>query len=235
MSTTLETGAGDASSAQLYDTDTSDMRIPHGMFRNVLGSAGGVVAGVRPGDAEHATVVGSYFDNVLRFLDAHHGGEDAVVWPLLLQRSPEAREVVSRMEGQHAEVHGRRERAGAALEAFIADHADAASGAALGCAMADLTSTVEQHFAEEEREVLPLASRHMSPEEWGALPGHAMAHFSGDKVWLIFGLIFEQMSAEERAFTMTLLPPPAVDMWTSTGERSFNDFIARVRGGDRSA
>ncbi len=92
-----------------------------------------------------------------------------------------------------------------------------------------MQAQLDAHFVEEETEILPLASAHMSAEEWGALPGHAMAHFSGDKIWLILGLIFEQMTDEQLADTMTLLPPPVVDMWKTTGKASFDDFVARVR------
>ena len=64
------------------------------------------------------------------------------------------------------------------------------------------------HFKAEEADILPLASRYMSPEEWGALAGHSMATFTGDKLWLILGLIFEQMNGEAVAATLTMLPPP---------------------------
>jgi hypothetical protein len=82
---------------------------------------------------------------------------------------------------------------------------------------------------EEEVEILPLASRMMSPEEWGAMPGHAMVNFTGDKIWLILGLIFEQMNEEGLAFTFSLLPPPVVEMWKTSGEAAFKEFIGRVR------
>ncbi|MGA8014323.1 MAG: hypothetical protein WCB85_00195 [Candidatus Dormiibacterota bacterium] len=57
-----------------------------------------------------------------------------------------------------------------------------------------------------------------------------MAHFTGDKVWLILGLIFEPMSPEELASTFTLLPPPVVEMWRTSGKAAFDGFVGRVRG-----
>ena len=47
--------------------------------------------------------------------------------------------------------------------------------------------------------MLPLAAENLSMEEWGALPGHGMANFHGDKIWLILGLIRERMNDEQRA------------------------------------
>ena len=214
--------------AVVYHTETSDMLIPHNMFRSALSSSAQVIQPVRDGDSAHVAAVSSYFDNILRFLDAHHGGEDEIVWPVLVERCVEARELIGRMEGEHAAIHELRTRAGDLLDSW-SESADAVTGRRLADALASLRDELEVHFGEEEAEILPLASANMSPEEWGALPGHAMAHFSGDKIWLILGLVLEQMSDEARATTLKLLPPPAVEMWTTMGEAAFNDFIARVR------
>ena len=165
---------------------------------------------------------------MLRFLDAHHGGEDAILWPALTERCSEARDLIGRMETEHATVHRRREEAGEALAAWYSAPS-AASGRALVTALTDLWTELGKHLGEEETEILPLASRNMSPEEWGALPGHAMAHFTGDKIWLVLGLVFEQMTPEQLAFTFALLPPPVVEMWHGSGRAAFDEFIATVR------
>ncbi len=132
------------------------------------------------------------------------------------------------MEGEHDAIHELGEGAGAALEAYrTAPGAEAGRG--LSTALDSLWAALAQHLREEEQEILPLASRSMSPEEWGALPGHAMAHFTGDKIWLILGLIFEQMSPEQLASTLEHLPPPVVEMWRTSGRGAFDGFIAGVR------
>ncbi|HEY6538649.1 MAG TPA: hemerythrin domain-containing protein [Candidatus Dormibacteraeota bacterium] len=211
-----------------YQTDTSDMLIPHAMFRTSLASAGRIVAGASRGDAEQTAMVASYLDNVLRFLDAHHEGEDAVVWPVLAVRSRAAAELLARMQGQHAAIHELREKAGAALTAWTASGSQE-DGRELASALQGLAAEIDIHFGEEEAEILPVASRNMSPQEWGQLPGHAMQHFTGDKIWLILGLVFEQMTPEQLAVTLQHLPPPVVQMWDTTGRATFEEFIARVR------
>ena len=50
---------------------------------------------------------------------------------------------------------------------------------------------------------------YLSMEEWGALPGHGMANFHGDKIWLILGLIRERMTDEQFRTLVYLLPPPS--------------------------
>ncbi len=296
-----------------YHTDTSDMLIPHGMFRTSLATAGPIIAAASRGDAERTATVASYLDNVLRFLDAHHGGEDAVVWPVLAERSPQAAQLLARMQGQHAAIHELREKAGTALTAWtasgsaedgrtlasalaasrrdrrplrrgggrdpsrwprgtcprrsgaatrschaalhgrqgvapprpgvraddgraarrhVAAHATARHrDVALATALANLAAEIDVHFGEEEAEILPVASRYMAPEEWGQLPGHAMQHFTGDRIWLILGLVFEQMTPEQLATTLQHLPAPVTEMWAGGGRARFEEFIARVRVG----
>jgi len=215
-----------------YNTDTSDMLIPHGMFRAVLRNPADIINAHTGSDSRDGVSASqSYFDNVLRFLDAHHGGEDELVWPLLTERCAEARELIGSMESQHEGIHRAREQCGTALDAWSASP-DQASATKLIDSLGALHGEIDRHFAQEEAEILPLASANMSQEEWGALPGHAMAHFTGDKIWLILGLIFEQMNADQLAFTMSLLPPPVVEMWNGSGHAAFDDFVGRVRGTD---
>ena len=146
----------------------------------------------------------------------------------LTERCAEARELIGRMEGEHASVHVARERAGDALASWYASPSRE-TGRALTTALGDLGAVLEAHLGEEETEILPLASRHVSPEEWGSLPGHAMSHFSGDKIWLVLGLVFEQMTDEQLAVTLTHMPPPVVEMWEQSGRAAFEAFIATVR------
>ena len=91
-----------------------------------------------------------------------------------------------------------------------------------------LGAHLELHLTNEETNALPLAAEYLSPEEWGALPGHGMAAFDGDKIWLILGLIRERMNDEQRTAMLEHMPPPAVEMWTSFGEQAFKDLSTEV-------
>jgi len=90
------------------------MLIPHGLFRSAFDNTAPIIAAVAPENAKHRAEVFSYFDNLLRFLDSHHGSEDALLWPVLLERTPAA-EVIGRVEGEHEEIHAHRMRAGELL------------------------------------------------------------------------------------------------------------------------
>ncbi|MEU7358046.1 MULTISPECIES: hemerythrin domain-containing protein [Streptomyces] len=63
-----------------------------------------LVRDVVPGDATRAAVVGAHADLVCRVLHTHHEGEDALLWPKLLDRGGE--ELVRRAhDGDAAPVH----------------------------------------------------------------------------------------------------------------------------------
>jgi hypothetical protein len=126
------------------------------------------------------------------------------------------------MAAQHHEAIRLLEEARAALAAWPAG--DAAAQQEVEDALVALHAQLVTHLDDEEAHMLPLAEAHLSAGEWDALPGHGMANFHGDKIWLILGLIRERMSDEQRAAMLEDMPPPAVEMWTGFGEQAFKDY-----------
>jgi iron-sulfur cluster repair protein YtfE (RIC family) len=206
--------------------DTGDMFAVHGVFRDSLGAAPTLVGGVAPGDAERVALIANYYENVLSFLEAHHDGEEHLVFPLLRERCDGADELLDHMSEQHHEALELLEQATIALAAWPGG--GAAAQQATQQRLDELCSHLGEHLAEEEQKVLPLAGQHLSMEEWGALPGHGLAHFQGDKIWLILGLIRERMTDDQRAAMMAHMPPPALEMWTGFGEQAFNEYSSVV-------
>jgi hypothetical protein len=208
--------------------DTTDMLAVHHVFRDSLAEAPELVGAVAGGDTGRAAVVGTYYDNVLKFLHVHHEGEDDLVWPPLLERAVERAELVQRIAAQHGDVVDLVARAEAALTGWTAAP-DAASGAALVTALGDLRTELVLHLDEEEQHVLPLAAEHLSVEEWGGLPAHGMSHFAGDKLWLILGLLRAHMSQQQRDEMLAHMPPPAAQFWTNVGEGLYTGFMTELR------
>ncbi|TDD48529.1 hemerythrin domain-containing protein [Nonomuraea terrae] len=68
--------------------DASDMFVVHTMFRREFGSMPGLVRGVAAGDERRAEVVAGHVALINGVLHHHHAGEDAHVWPRLLERVP---------------------------------------------------------------------------------------------------------------------------------------------------
>ncbi len=206
--------------------DVTDMYAVHGVFRDALGASPRLVGGVDPGDAERLALIANYYENILSFLEAHHDGEEKLVFPLLRDRCAGEDGLIEEMTEQHEEAIALLEEALRALAAWPSG--DAGSQKAAGDALTALHDQLVRHLDEEEERVLPLAAANLSIEEWGALPGHGLANFHGDKIWLILGLIRERMNDAQRAAMLEHMPPPAVDMWTGFGEQAFKNYSTEV-------
>jgi hypothetical protein len=77
--------------------------------------------------------------------------------------------------------------------------------------------------------VVPLIALCINVAEWGEMSALAFQRFSGDKVWLVLGLIQEQMLAEENATMEANMPPPVHDFWVTSGRAMFQDYTAKLR------
>jgi hypothetical protein len=100
--------------------------------------------------------------------------------------------------------------------------------AAVAESLEALRAQLVQHLDAEEARALPLCAENILAEEWGQLPGHALAGYRGDKVWLILGLIRQRMTQAQRDAMLEHMPPPPRDMWINFGENAFNELSAQV-------
>jgi hypothetical protein len=215
-----------ADSSAVPRPDVSDMYAVHGVFRDTLGAAPVLVGGVAQDDAARAALIANYYENVLSFLEAHHDGEEKLVFPLLRDRCDGAGALIDELDEQHQEALS---LLGSARDSLAAWPREGAQGQqATQESLVALGAHLELHLTNEETNALPLAAEYLSPEEWGALPGHGMAAFDGDKIWLILGLIRERMNEGQRVSMLEHMPPPAVEMWTSFGEQAFKDLSSEV-------
>lgn len=212
-----------ANQAQL---DVTDMVAVHRVFRDVFGAAPALVGGVTDGDADRRALIANFYDNILKFLHVHHAGEDELVFPLLRERCAAQRDLVDRVAGQHRDVDDLLATAERGVAGWAGGGPTTAAEAST--ALVALGAKLTEHLDAEEQELLPLCAANLSEPEWGALPGHGMQHFEGDKIWLILGLIRQRFTQEQRDHMLAHMPPPAVEMWTGFGENAFNELIAEV-------
>jgi hemerythrin-like domain-containing protein len=208
-------------------TDTSDMVNLHRVFRNAMDQGPTLIATAPDGDKHRAEMVASYYINVLSLLHVHHESEDELIWPRLLERCPDSADSISRIAAQHGDVI---ESLAAARQASRNWSASASRDDAITLqdALAILNADLVSHLDDEEEFILPLAARHLSPAEWGELPSHGMRAFDGDKIWLILGLVAEQMTPAQRATMQENFPPPVAEMWANFGRQSFEAFVAEL-------
>ena len=208
--------------------NTRDMLGIHQVFRDAFGLAPQLVGSVCNEPHDRVDAVGSYYANVLALLHAHHEGEDELIWPKLLERAPEQAELIARMQRDHAGLLDALTESERRLAEWR-DVPDIDRGASLAAALATLGVLCAAHFDEEERKILPLAAEVLTVEEWGELPGHAMRSFTGDSIWLVLGLVQEQMPVDACAQMEANMPPPLREMWQGVGRAQFTAFIADLR------
>ena len=208
--------------------DVTEMRAIHGVFRQTFQSAPRLVPAVAEGDVERAELVGSFVADVAEMLRLHHEGEDELMMPLLVERSADP-DLVRRVAGQHHDVHGPLADVEAAAARWRTS-ASASDAATLVDALARLEAATVPHLDQEEELLLPVAAEHMSVEEWGALPAHAMQRFTGD-MFLILGMVRDNMSDEQRSRMLAEMPPPLVEAWQNVGIEAYGAKVKALMAG----
>ena len=209
--------------------DATAMTRFHVIFRDALDAVPQLVGAAPADDGARAELVGSFYDNVLRLLHAHHEAEDVTIYPQMLERLPDQVDVINRINAEHEVVLGSLEKAEEAVAAWRADPSSASRDAA-AADLATLKTILLEHLDHEEAEVVPLIGQCITVDDWDTLSGTAFGMFSGDKVWLAVGLIQEQMLAEENAKMEANMPPPVNDFWVNSGRTMFQDFVGELRG-----
>ena len=210
-----------------YDTEVSDMYAVHQALIGALDAAPTYVA-TADLDRDRIEVIGSFYENVIEFLHVHHTGEDELIYPVLEARCGESRSELERINDQHKSLHAPMDAGRSAVAAWRAAPSSDNAQAVID-AIASIAEPLRPHLAEEETVLLPIASKWMSPEEFGQLPGHHMMIFRADKPWLMLGLVREQLDQEHRDGMLAGMPPEMRTMWTEQMEPAFNAFIAEVR------
>jgi hemerythrin-like domain-containing protein len=211
--------------------DTWEMVLVHRVFRREFRILPALIRAVPPGDTRRAEIIGSHLANVAGALHHHHTAEDELLWPVMLDRVGLRADLVHRMEAQHQRLAGLltrvddrtarwRARAGAEVRDELADVLAEASGA------------LDEHLGDEERELLPLVSEHVTPAEWNALNVRGREAIPKNKLALVFvGAILEEASPAETRMFLAQLPAPARLLWRAFGPRIYAKSRDSIRGG----
>jgi hemerythrin-like domain-containing protein len=227
MITRSKSGGTDMSEPGSYHTETGDMRVVHEALLAAFDAADGLVAAAGSDGAKVATVA-TFFENILEFLHVHHEGEDDLLYPKIVERCTEHSTLLEQIDKEHALLNEPMATARGAIAAWAA-RPTPDTGAVVATSLDIVEGALRPHLRIEEELVLPIAAAHLSPEEWGELPAHSMQSFSGDKPWLPFGLILDQLSEEQRAVMLSHLPEPVHQAWNLEWSTAFAGFMTQLR------
>ncbi|WP_127497091.1 hemerythrin domain-containing protein [Actinoplanes solisilvae] len=212
-------------------TDTWDMIVVHRVFRREFRILPALVRAVKPGDTVRAGVLGEHLANVAGGLHHHHTGEDEMVWPLMLERAAMHADLINRMEAQHERLHEPLARIDEILPRWRA-RALATDRDELADVIAQASVALDEHLADEEREILPLIERYLTPDEWRAVGERGRKTIPSGRMALVFlGSILEEATPSETKRFLAELPLPARLLWRLIGERTYAAARDRVRVG----
>ena len=226
-----EPGAIDANPSRATDQEftTDDMLAIHAALRRELGKLPGLVARAdQLSDADRAAVA-QHWTIVSRFLTAHHTGEDEVLWPLLRERRPEARELVDALAADHERFHVLLAR-GDEIVAGWDGASDQSAEHVAECEQiaTDLAEGLRVHAAREESELLPLIPGALTAEEWAQLPQHAQRAFAPEEMFTVLGMIMEELPPPAKAGMLAGMPEPARQAWTAFGGTQYRTYADRI-------
>ncbi|ROO86605.1 hemerythrin HHE cation binding domain-containing protein [Actinocorallia herbida] len=210
--------------------DVHDMVVVHRAFRREFRILAELLRAVPAGDLARAAVVAEHARLALAGLSLHHGSEDDLLWPLLLERAAPSAELIGRMEAQHGEAESLITRIEPALARWEAE-ARPAAGEEVAVLMGELATTLLAHLDEEERSVLPLAARCLTQEEWASIGQAGVAKMTKAELPIMFGMVMEDATPEERRALLGGLPLPVRLLLRTWGARAYRRYVSRVRDG----
>jgi len=196
--------------------DTRDMLLIHRVIRREISRLPALIrAATEPGRAARIAV---HAREMLDFLHIHHTGEDELLWPVLRPRVSLDGDLIDRMEEQHAQISAAITDVLHDLPAWTSS-ADPAAGERMATRLESVSDVLAAHLAEEEQRILPLASEHLTQQEWDVLAQHGFAAIPARRRLVILGHILQEADDAERQWFLQRVPLPARFAFVLIGRR----------------
>jgi hemerythrin-like domain-containing protein len=210
--------------------DVRDMAIVHRTLRNVYEESARLVRATPAPSPARVTFLADHIDFGITMLHHHHEGEDALLYPKLIERVPEQAAMTEQVEHEHLLIKTALEAASAACAAWR-QRPSAQTGEALAAALDHLNAVGQSHFDDEEQKVVPLAAVTFTQQEWDAMGKHAVAQIPRNKRGTAFGMLCEPLGADDRAYMMRSLPTPVRMLYPFLIERPWKKYASTLRTG----
>ncbi|NMO55528.1 hemerythrin domain-containing protein [Actinoplanes sp. TBRC 11911] len=209
---------------------TNEMVMVHTGLRREFGFMPDLARGVFEGGRHRAGVVAGHIELMLSLLQNHLDGEDVALWPRLLERCPaEILPLVHAMEDHHARI---ATLAGELTKHTTAWRTDASVShrEAVLHTLSALLPILWEHLGLEERYVLPLIEKHITPTEWSGMLADAATRFPPSTLPLIYGvLLYEGAPSAVEAY-FAGIPPEIRAAITEKAPHEYGDYAKRVYG-----
>jgi len=208
--------------------DVGEMYLVHTMMRREFNLLPDLIRGADRNDAKRRALIGAHAQLLCQILNAHHEGEDLVLWPLLLERAEaEATQIVAVMEQQHRAIAAAHDEAVHRLGDWCRFGRDAEGFATV---LDDLARVLTEHTALEEKAVLPLAEKYVTAAEWAQMGQHGMDTFQKRLLPLAFGMLMYEGDPAVMRRTLSHAPLRARLLIPIIVSRAFSRHARRVYG-----
>ena len=197
-----------------------DMRILHNAFLWGYEVAPGLVRGVTPGDTTRSEFVGQWLADLDATLHTHHESEDEFLWARLEQRAPACALHVGQMRAHHAQVAELLEEA-APLLAGWRTTAERALGEQLADAYERMLAVLKVHLRREVVEVIPVAERVVTAEEWKAMGDHSAGAIPTSRLLPQLGMLLANSTPADRQSFFAEMPLFIKVLWRVVGRRQY--------------
>jgi hemerythrin-like domain-containing protein len=210
--------------------EVRDMAIIHQTFRRAYKEAAELARANPTPSQGRVDFLADHIDFGLTMLHHHHEGEDEILYPLLEARSPEHAARTEEIDHEHVEVRGKIDAAQAACAAWRTSPSVETANA-LADSLNTLNASLVEHLDNEEREIVPLAAVTVTQKEWDSLGKHGVASIPASKRMIAFGMILEPLNDADRAYMLTVLPPPIRLIYRISGKNAWKKYAATLREG----
>jgi hemerythrin-like domain-containing protein len=210
--------------------DVRDMAIVHRTFRNVYEESARLVRAAPVPSPGRVTFLADHIDFALAALHHHHEEEDALLYPKLIERSPEQAPMTEEVEHEHETIKTALEAAQAACAAWR-QRPSAGTGEALAAALDHLNVVVQPHLDDEEQKVVPLAAVTLTQQEWDEMGKQGAAWIPRKKLGIAFGMMLEPLGPDDRAHMMRSLPAPIRVLYPVFIGRPWKKYADTLRNG----
>lgn len=121
-----------------------------------------------------ARAISRYVEMLCDSIHHHHSTEDTVLWPVI-QASVGSHLDLSELTDDHAALDPRLDQLRARAAAFRLSMGDRRVAGLMAIELAELSTLLTDHINDEEMEVFPLISEHVSVADWTAVETAARA------------------------------------------------------------
>ncbi len=196
------------------------MRVVHNTFLFAYGEVPGLIRATPDGDRDRAGFVGQWIADLDATLHVHHESEDNYLWDRLEKRAPTCALHVGQMRAQHAQVAAILEVAAPLLDRWRAT-ADPSVRDELSMAYDELLAVLKVHLRREVVEVVPVAEKVVTRQEWDLMAEHAQEAIPRSRMLPQLGHLLASSPPELAKPFRAALPLPIRLLYRFVGRRQY--------------